>query len=216
MQNKGYKEYRSETVRLKSWDYGWNGVYFVTICTHNRKCFFGEVVETNIDPDENVETQNLASLQPKSDEKIDSDAYAQMQLSEIGEIAETCWKNIPKHFPFVKLGEFVVMPNHVHGVIVIDKKDDGRNNEETEDFASQRRKNQKSLNRFGPQSRNLASIIRGFKIGVTKNTRKIQPAFKWQPKYHDHIIRDRKSFNRISEYIKNNPNKWIEDKYYVQ
>ncbi len=63
MQNKGYKRYRSETVRLRSWDYGCNGVYFVTICTNNRKCYFGEVKEFNTDG-YNVETQNLASLHP--------------------------------------------------------------------------------------------------------------------------------------------------------
>lgn len=227
MQNKGYKKYRSETVRLKSWDYGWNGVYFITICTHKRKCYFGNVIEFSTDGHtDNVETQDFASLRSNSGEEIDSKRNAQysveMKLSEIGAIAETCWQNIPLHFPFVKLGEFVIMPNHVHGIIIIDKADDGRNKTdikhgvETQNLASLRPDKQKPLNEFGPQSRNLASVIRGFKIGVTKNARKIQPDFKWQPRYYDHIVRDRKSFNRISKYIRNNPTKWANDKYYVQ
>lgn len=227
MQNKGYKKYRSETVRLKSWDYGWNGVYFITICTHKRKYYFGEVIELNAHGYvDNVETQDFASLRSNSGKEIDSKMTAQnnakMKLSEIGTIAETCWQNIPEHFPFVKLGEFVIMPNHVHGIIIIDKVDDGRNTTDTkhavdtQNLAYLQPDKQKPLNEFGPQSRNLASIIRGFKIGVTKRARKIQPDFKWQPRYYDHIVRNRKSFNTISEYIRNNPAKWATDKYHVQ
>ena len=223
MQNKEYKKYRSETVRLKSWDYGWNGVYFITICTHKRRCYFGEVIEFNTDGHiDNVEAQDFASLRSNSDRKIDSTKNAEMKLSKIGEIAETCWQNIPEHFPFVKLGEFVIMPNHVHGIIIIDKADDGRNTTdikhavEMQNLASLQPEKQKPLNEFGPQSRNLASIVRGFKIGVTKRARRVQPDFKWQSRYYDHIVRDRKSFNTISEYIRNNPEKWATDNYYVQ
>ena len=137
-----------------------------------------------------------------------------MQLSEIGKIAKSCWIEIPEHFPFVKLGEFAIMPNHVHGIIIIDKKDDGRQHVETQDFASLQMGKQKPLNKFGPQSRNLAFIIRGFKIGVIKGAKKIDTTFKWQPKYYDHIIRDRKSFESISNYIKHNPENWLKDEYF--
>ncbi|HBQ60389.1 MAG TPA: hypothetical protein DD671_12415 [Balneolaceae bacterium] len=214
MQNRGYKKYRSETVRLKSWNYGWNGVYFVTICTHQRKCYFGEIVKSEIDNGDTIETQDFVSLRSNSDTEVNSDGNAEMQLSPIGKIAQTCWKEIPDHFPFVKLGAHIIMPNHVHGIIIIDKKDDGRKNVETQNFASLHSGRQKSLNKFGPQSRNLASIIRGYKIGITKGARKIDPDFNWQPKYHDRIIRNRKSYDRISEYIRNNPNEWAYDKYY--
>jgi REP element-mobilizing transposase RayT len=71
-----------------------------------------------------------------------------------------------------------------------------------------------SKNQFGPQSKNLASIIRGFKIGVTKNARLIDPQFEWQTRFHDHIIRNEQSFRNISEYIKNNPSKWEEDTFH--
>ena len=83
------------------------------------------------------------------------------------------------------------------------------------DIPSNPSKLEKPKNQFGPQSKNLASIIRGFKIGVTKNARQINPNFTWQSRYHDHIIRDEKSYHTISEYIINNPVKWTEDKFYT-
>lgn len=104
-----------------------------------------------------------------------------MVLSAVGHIANSCWYEIPNHFPFVELDGYVIMPNHVHGIVIINKSDDGHN-VETQDFASLPPKNQ-----FGPQSKNLASIVRGFKIGVTKNARKLDPCFAWQSRFHDHI-----------------------------
>ena len=113
------------------------------------------------------------------------------------------------------------MPNHVHGIIEIAKLNDALVDDalvddalvETQNFASLREIQQPYKNKFGPQSKNLASIIRGFKTGVTTNVRKINPDFAWQPNYHDHIIRDDKSYYNISNYIVNNPLKWSEDKF---
>jgi REP element-mobilizing transposase RayT len=193
MSDRFRNKYRIESARWQQWDYGWNAPYFVTICTQNRQCFFGDVVD------------------------------GKMELNEIGLIANDCWFAIPEHFPYVKLANHVVMPNHVHGIVVIDKPDDGRDNDpndyrndirnvETQNIASLLPESS-SKNKFGPQSKNLASIIRGFKIGVTKNARSINPEFAWQPRYHDHVIRDDKSFQRISEYIKNNPLNWSDDQF---
>ncbi len=185
MSDRFKNKYRIESTRLKHWDYGWNATYFITICTKNRECFFGDVVDGD------------------------------MVLNEIGKIANDCWLEIPEHFPFVKLGNHVIMPNHVHGIVVIDKPDDGRNdgrNVETQNFASLQSVSS-TKNKFGPQSKNLASIIRGFKIGVTKNARLIKPDFAWQSRFHDHIIRDDASFHRISEYIINNPLNWSDDQF---
>ena len=138
-------------------------------------------------------------------------------ITEIGQMAEKYWCEIPQHFPFVKLGAFVVMPNHVHGIIIIDKPDDGHN-VETQNFASlpQNPKSPQSQpkNKFGPQSKNLASIVRGFKIGVTKNARQIHADFEWQPRFHDHIIRNNESFLKIETYIIENPFNWGKDKFY--
>ena len=182
-------KYRIESARLKNWDYGWNALYFVTICTKNRDCFFGDVVNDK------------------------------MILTEIGYAAEKYWYEIPEHFPFVKLDEFVVMPNHIHGIIEIAKNDDGRDGGrratvETQNFASlPRNAKPPTKNKFGPQSKNLASIIRGYKIGVTKCAKKINDNWGWQPRYHDHIIRDDKSYHNIKNYIINNPAKWTADKF---
>lgn len=189
-------KYRIETTRLKNWNYGWNALYFVTICTQNRISFFGNIVDKK------------------------------MELSEIGYAAEKYWFEIPEHFPFVKLREFVVMPNHIHGIIEIAKNDAGHNgcgggdgDVETQNFASlpqpqpQQYTTSSSKNKFGPQSQNLASIIRGYKIGVTKFAKTINNQWGWQPRFHDHIIRDDKSLQNISNYIINNPTKWEEDTF---
>ncbi len=168
MKSKFLGKYRIESLRAQWWNYSNNGAYFITICTENRAHYFGEIKD------------------------------GKMILSETGKIAQKCWDEIPEHFPFVELGAFVVMPDHVHGIIIIDKR------EETQNFVSPQSKN----NQFGPQSKNLASIIRGFKIGVTKFSKAFNPDFKWQAKYHDIIIRDQNAFENISKYIENNPKNW--------
>ncbi len=193
MAGKFKNKYRIETTRLQNWDYGSNGAYFVTICSKYRYHYFGG---------------KMGGI---------------MTLTEIGKMAEKYWFDIPQHFPFVKLGAFVVMPNHIHGIIVIDKSYDGRNTEnaigtiETQNFASlsqpaQTPTHSSPKNKFGPQSKNLASIVRGFKIGVTKNARLINPDFQWQPRFYDHIIRNENEYHRISQYIIDNPSKWNDDK----
>ena len=127
-----------------------------------------------------------------------------MTPSPLGQSALDCWNEIPAHFPFVELGEFVVMPNHVHGIVVINKP------VETQYFASLQNG---PKNRFGPQSQNLASIVRGYKIGVTKFARQNGIPFVWQARYHDHVIRNASEYERISQYILDNPQKWEEDEY---
>lgn len=106
MSDKFRNKYRIESARLKHWDYGWNAAYFITICTKDRTCFFGRAVD------------------------------GKMVLNEIGQIARNCWLAIPEYFPFVKLADHIVMPNHVHGILVIDKPDDGRTTVETRLIAS--------------------------------------------------------------------------------
>ena len=169
-----------------------------------------------------------------------------MRLSDIGKIVEREWLITPEIRPDmnIELGEFVIMPNHFHGIIIIgenkyntprpmdDKSDnaalDRRDVIDNRGDAINNRRNaidncrdaihcvstNKPQNRFGPQSKNLASVIRGFKIAVTKQARIIRADFAWQPRYYDHIIRNEKSYTAISEYIKYNPPKWEEDRYY--
>ena len=191
MVNKFQNKYRIPSARLQTWDYGSNTAYFITICTQARISWFGKIEEQT------------------------------MKKSEIGNFASQCWFEIPRHFPFVVLGAFVVMPNHVHGIVIINKNDlvgdgDSVRIVETQNFASLQSTQQQNWqpNQFGPQSQNLASIIRGYKIGVTKLAHTIESAFQWQPRYHDHIIRNANEYKRIENYIINNPSNWNKDKFY--
>lgn len=144
-----------------------------------------------------------------------------MQFTEIGSIAHQYWIDIPNHFPFVELDAFVIMPNHVHGIIVINKSDQ-RNaiqfgpTVETQNFASLQSSEQNTGNKFGPQSKNLASIIRGYKTGVKKYATINHIDFTWQSRFHDHVIRDYHEYSAIKDYIHDNPAKWEEDDFFVK
>ena len=171
-------KYRIESARLKNHDYGGAGMYFVTINTKNREFYFGGI---------ECDLQNVAALRP----------------TIIGKIAQDYWAEIPKHFPFVELGEFVIMPNHVHGIIKINKQ---------QPISTILDKDRVKFGKFAPQSNNLASIIRGFKAGVKSYATKNQIVFEWQPRYYDVIIREYQSLCFISKYIRDNPKKWLGSK----
>lgn len=174
-------KYRVPSARWSAWDYSSNAAYFITICTAHREHYFGEVVN------------------------------GAMAFTALSQAASDCWQDIPAHFPFVVLDEFVVMPNHGHGIILINKP--VGTDVETQNFASLQ--TQQTRNRFGPQSQNLASVVRGYKIGVTKFSRQKEISFGWQERYHDHVIRNDDEHNRIRYYIQQNPSKWNEDTYYA-
>lgn len=186
-------KYRIPSNRLQSFDYGSNAAYFVTICTHGKVNYLGEIPETQSIASN--ETQNLASLR--------DGAFPQslVQLSEIGKIAYQYWLDIPQHFLFVILDEFVVMPNHIHGILIFNKAEPV----ETQDFASQTNEQQ---NKFGPQSRNLGSVIRGYKAAVKKYATLNDLDMYWQERYHDRVIRTEKEHQNIAQYIYNNPLNW--------
>lgn len=136
-----------------------------------------------------------------------------MQLSEFGLIVEHEWLKTFQMRPDMNLqmDEYVIMPNHFHAIIIIG---DNKYNSHGRDAMHCVSTDGDYKNRFGPQSKNLASIIRGFKIGVTTNIRKIQVDFSWQSRFHDHIIRNDESYHRIRNYICNNPTTWVGDKFY--
>lgn len=192
MNNKFQNKYRISSSRLKNWDYGKNGAYFITICTGKREHYFGEIVSVN---DEN-----------------------EMQFNEIGKLANEFWSEIPKHFPFVELGNYQVMPNHVHGILIIDK------NNVVDDVidvvvetlhcnVSTDIKNER-MAKISPKPGTISTIIRSYKSVVTKNGHYIHADFEWQERFHDHIIRDSESFERIQNYIENNVANWKDDKFY--
>jgi REP element-mobilizing transposase RayT len=293
------QKYRIPSARLQGYDYGQNGAYFITICTKNRFHFFGEIIV--------------------SDQETHTNAY--LQATPIGEIANEYWKKIPAHFSFVILDEFQIMPNHVHGIIIIDKNrlqniagsetqniagsetqniadsetqniagsetqniagsetqniadsetqniadsesqnvadsetqniagsetqnvadsetqnvadsetqniadsetqniaDSETQNiagSEMQNIAGSETQNIASLqggykNKFGPQSGNLSSVIRGYKAAVKSFATSNNIEFGWQPRFHDRIIRDEDEMNRIRKYIVENPDNWFRD-----
>lgn len=154
-----------------SWHNYDGGIYFVTICTRGHRHYFGEVMNH------------------------------EMHLSAIGECAKKCWEDIPTHFPHVKTPLFVIMPNHIHGILVINDPH----------LESKTNSSNRPHNEFGPQSMNLASVIRGFKIGVTKFAKESGLSFEWQSRFYDHVIRSLDDWNRIATYIENNVGQWDMD-----
>jgi REP element-mobilizing transposase RayT len=194
MPEKYQNKYRIPSSRLQGYDYGQNGAYFITICTKDKVHYFGQIISTPCSETQNIacsETQNIASLQP----------------TRIGAIAITFWQKIPEHFAFVILDEFVVMPNHLHGSIIISKE---THNVEAQNFVPLQQIGY--ANKFGPQSENISSVIRWYKAGVKSfgTTNKID--FVWQPRFYDHIIRDADEMKRIRTYIVNNPDNWFRDR----
>ncbi len=220
--DKYQNKYRSASARCPGWDYASNGSYFITICTHGRVHCFGHIVANG----NGVQT---------------------MEMTDLGRQAHQCAMDIPLHFPFVTVDEFVIMPNHVHLLFTIKRvggnerfknvcdivktttDDDmvatvGTQNfaslqtqplERTQNIASQQKKTPPPVNapcnHFGPQSQNVASIVRGFKIGVTKYARERGMAFEWQARFHDHIVRNDDEYWRIRRYIQNNVQHWDVD-----
>jgi len=192
-------KHHRKSIRLKGYDYAKEGLYFITVCCQDRICLFGEVKD------------------------------GKMMLNDAGKVAEECWLAIPNHFPNVVLHEHVVMPNHIHGVIEIaeDKRLSSTNavvraknisppsfEDEVQNLSS------KSLlggaKNLSPL-RTVGSIVRGFKIGVTKWMRQNTKIYDvWHRNYYEHIIRNEQAYNNISNYIINNPTNWEKDKFYYK
>ena len=134
-------------------------------------------------------------------------ANRNMCLNDIGTIAQKCWDNIQLHFPDVVLHENVIMPNHIHGIIEIAKSSDIAN-VGVENFQPLRLPQRNEFQHVIPRS--IGSIIRGFKIGTTK-----QIGYSvWQRNYHEHIIRNENDYSKIATYINNNPVQWHNDRFY--
>ncbi len=217
--------YRIPSARLPGWDYRNAGAYFITICTQNREHYFGEC------------------------------ANGKIKLSTAGMIVQGCWYQIPYLSPNANLGAFVVMPNHVHGVLILDDmENDGNASFDVETFDSNVstsnvktpndhtpnqspianrdiKQNDKSnsvevtnpinyknsfYQNISPKSGSVSRIIQQYKTVCTKNIRLACPEldFKWQMRFYDHIIRNQKVFENISNYIINNPKQWKEDKFF--
>ncbi|MFZ2910962.1 MAG: transposase [Candidatus Desulfobacillus denitrificans] len=191
--DKFQNKYRIPSARLQHWDYGWAGSYFITICTKDRIHYFGEIENSK------------------------------MVLSNVGVLADVFWHEIKTHSQNVELGEFVVMPNHIHGVLILTGNDDNHNvngniygNVET-GHALPLQQTEKTIGqqRFQNIGKNsVSSIVGSYKSAVAKHAHRLGYEFEWQTRFHDHVIRDDESFQKISNYIINNPMNWQEDKFY--
>ena len=167
------------SIRLQEFDYAQQGAYFVTICTQNRMCLFGEIVN------------------------------GEMRVNDLGRVAQLLWEEIPAHFPQVETDAWVVMPNHVHGILVIA-------HDVRATHASVRATHASPLRASGgPPKRSLGVIVGSYKSAVAKRinqSRRTPGASVWQRNYYDHVIRDDADLNRIRQYILDNPAKWSEDR----
>jgi len=171
-------KYRISSIRLKDYDYSQEGMYFITICTRGTEPWFGNVHNGG------------------------------MQLNECGELAKKYWEEIPKHYKYVELDEYIIMSDHVHGIMIINNKLNMTDGQETRRGASVHT-NIKS--QFGSlKSNSVSSIINHYKGAVKKwcNMNGYND-FVWKDRFHDRIIRNEKELHEIREYIVNNPIDYI-------
>jgi REP element-mobilizing transposase RayT len=155
---------RRRTIRLREYDYSQAGAYFVTICACGRRCLFGNIEDV------------------------------QMRSNALGSIIEDEWFRSAEIRPHIGLDAFVVMPNHIHGIVLL----------ESEPAPIRPGK------AAGPPRGSLGSFVGSFKAAVTRRTSLPHPV--WQRNYYEHIIRSEASLNAIREYIANNPASWLFDR----
>ncbi len=172
-------EYWRKSIRLNGWDYRFPAFYFITICTKNRNHYFGEIRD------------------------------GVTGLSEQGCAAWYFWNQIPVHFDNVKLDAFVVMPNHVHGIIQIIPDENGIYISKNDDVESRHGVILHHRREFGkPISKSLSVICNQYKGAVTRWCNQKNYEFAWQSRFYDHIIRNEKSLQNIRQYIEMNPVNW--------
>lgn len=172
-----------KSARLTGWNYSSEGVYFITICCYNRQSLLGRICDNEI------------------------------ILSEIGLIATQFWKEIPNHFVHVRLDEFIVMPNHIHGIIILDYSLAGSRHDMT---LKSNNGSYHNIDQFSKPIKNSVSvIINQYKSSVKRWCNKNGlDYFRWQSRFYDQILHNENSIDIIREYIYNNPKKWIEDELY--
>jgi putative transposase len=202
------EKHKRRSIRLKGYDYAQAGSYFITICTHQRQCLFGQVVE------------------------------GQMQLNAIGLAVQARWQTLPQNFPNLILDTWVIMPNHIHGILCLDPNPRRGDAFGTESMRSPQISppnaspsgsgtsitpppqisppnaspvEASSIPPRGTQSHSIAAIVQNFKSISTRKINQLQNTpgqIIWQRNYHEHIIRDDNTQQLIRTYIRNNPAHW--------
>lgn len=194
---KEYKKYRANSLRLQSWDYSWNGTYFVTICVKHHKYYLGRIDEGGFEP------------------------------SKFGRIVKKYWLEIPQKNEFVFLDKFTIMPNHIHGIIIINRPENqfqptgGGNYQSIEKIQNRNPLSVKTIHELSLRNVKyrrkmlLPRIIGRFKMQSAKQINSLRNANRsfWQKNYYEHIIRNENDLMTIRKYIINNHLKWALDKY---
>ena len=179
-------KYRIASSRASWWNYSWNAAYFITICTQNRVHYFGEIINQK------------------------------MQLSSVGILADVFWHEIKNHSKNIELDAFVVMPNHIHGILIIDGNENG-DIDIAADAETRHAETRHALSqqRFQNQGKNsVSSLVGSYKSAVTKHANRLNLESGWQTRFHDHIIRNEVEFDRIANYIESNVANWKDDKFF--
>ena len=160
------------SIRLRDYDYSQPNAYFVIICAHRRACLFGQIIES------------------------------EMRLNETGLIVADCCQEIPEHFSAVSLDEWMIMPNHLHGIVIITEATN-----DTDVAAAQH------AAPLPVKTVPLSVIVRSFKSAVTRRVNAIRATDNpvWQRNYYEHVVRDERALDRIRRYILENPIRWADD-----
>jgi REP element-mobilizing transposase RayT len=168
------EKYRIESARLRGWDYRSRGWYLVTICTNSKRCVLGRISNKLV------------------------------RLSRWGIVADQELKTLSQHYENVRVDSYVVMPNHIHAIVMIDGD---------HQFSPNSVPLQRSTGSFSPQAGSLSAVVRSYKAGVTLKCH--ESGFRgdmWQASFHDHLIRGDRGISAAREYIWNNPATWAEDR----
>ncbi len=167
------------SIRLKDYDYSQPGFYFVTICIEDRKCRFGSIID------------------------------GEMHLSGEGQIVQSVWEMLPQRFPTVQLDGFVIMPNHIHGILELTELPDDLSPASRVPVRFQKPMQEAKKKAARPV---LGKVVRYFKGFATHEIHKMgKPDFEWQRNYYESVLRNEKIFADARQYIVNNPGTWMED-----
>ena len=174
-----------KTTRIPGYDYRNTGYYFITICTQNKQNLFGQIQNDKVQP------------------------------SAQGKIVSQNWLDIPNHHSGITLDAFILMPNHLHGIIMIHSDRSALIVPgQSSDVAGYVPTGHASF--ISPKSGSLSAVIRSFKSACTKriNEESLHKNPIWQSRFYEHVIRDENDLHRIRMYIENNPLRWSEDEFF--
>ena len=202
--------FRIQSARANWHNYN-DGTYFVTICTHGRVHYFGKIGDIRFDDRACHHQRNFVETFHETSLKQKRQQQPTMILSSIGLYADEQLRNVHTHYTYAEIPLWVVMPDHVHAIVMIDHNKiphEKRNSVGT--FHDQRRQQQlgNPIQIATQMQTWLSVVIRQFKQSVTRFANKQHIPFAWQTRFHDHIIRNTNELNRIAAYIENNVIRW--------